>query len=447
VIELDEAASGVPSEPPADLIRAFDAARSFEAVQAMTWGTMPIGEIALSTHCRYTGKAIIDVADPTVRADLLRWIIYIWRAGLAAEKVYAANAIRTLFFTETFMEEYGAFYYAALARGLNVLRFAGTVRDDAIIVQHRDWNSERLHHAALHRTTWDRVRKLPQLALVREQLAQNFADRYGQKWHRSKRNQEGAAILDVEEARRQLGLAPGRKCAVVYSHVLYDTIFFFGKDLFRDYGTWLVETVRAAVANDRLEWFIKVHPSNVWRGEADMLLGGRYQEETLIESEIGVLPPHVHIVPADTKISPLTWMQVADFGITVRGTAGLEMAALGKTVVTAGTGRYDGNGFTRDPQTKEAYLALLAGLPDVAANGPQESELAQRYAHAIFMLKPFVLSSVEARIAAGKTKVSASDDVIYIPRPFSGTELPPDLARFGKFIDDTARVDLLADFE
>ena len=30
-------------------------------------------------------------------------------------------------------------------------------------------------------------------------------------------------------------------------------------------------------------------------------------------------------------------MQMADYGITVRGTSGLEMAALGKTVITAGT--------------------------------------------------------------------------------------------------------------
>jgi hypothetical protein len=137
-------------------------------------------------------------------------------------------------------------------------------------------------------------------------------------------------------------------------------------------------------------------------------------------------------------------MQLADFGVTVRGTSGLEMAALGKTVITAGTGRYEGNGFTRDPKSAEEYLALLRQLPDIPPGHGRENELAQRYAHAIFLLKPFVLSSAEPRIAAGKSRVLASDDVIYVPRSFSGRTLPSDLARFGEFLDDTGRIDLLA---
>jgi hypothetical protein len=140
-------------------------------------------------------------------------------------------------------------------------------------------------------------------------------------------------------------------------------------------------------------------------------------------------------------------MQVADFGITVRGTAGLEMAAMGKTVITAGTGRYEGCGFTYDPPTREAYLDLLARLPDIAEMSPEQTELAQRYAHSIFTLKPFTLSSMEVRMATGKTRVVASDDIVYIPKPLKNNTLPHDLARFAAFLDDRERIDLLNELQ
>lgn len=432
------------SPMPSELQTGFDAARDFDGFRRLRWSGMPIGDIALSTYCRHTGKVMVDVNDPAVRKDLTQWFQYIWRHYQAAAKVFARFGIKAAYFTEVFMEEHGAIYYAALTAELNILRFTGTVRDDAIIVQHRAWgDAERLHHAALAPSSWEDVKRLPNLPLIRAQLEQNFTDRYSDKWHRSKRNQPGAQLLEADTVRAQLGLPLDRKVAVVYSHILYDTIFFFGTDLFEDYATWLLETIKVAVANDRLEWFIKVHPSNIWRGELSELTAGRYQEETLIEQHIGKLPPHVHIVSADTKISPLSWMQLADFGITVRGTAGLEMAAMGKTVITAGTGRYEGCGFTNDPPTREAYLDVLARLPDIAEITPQQTELAQRYAHAVFNLKPFTLSSVKPRLATGKTRVVASDDIVYVPRPPAGDALPEDLARFADFLDKPGCIDLL----
>ena len=445
-LSLEAALAAVPEDLPAEIVRGFDNAQTFDAMRALSVECVPLGEIALSTYCRYHGKARVNIQDPETRRELRIWLVYIWRSYRAAHAMFGEHHISAAYFTETFMEEYGGFYYAALNLGLNILRFAGTVRDDGLIVQHRDWGSERLHHAALHPSTWAAVKSLPDLPRIKAELTRNFADRYGEKWHRSKRNQPGAKIVDPVLARAELGMSKERKIAVVYSHILYDTIFFFGTDLFQDYATWLVETVRAACSNDRLEWFIKVHPANVWRGETQQLLGGRYQEEILISQTLGTLPPHVHIVPADSKISPLTWMRLADFGITVRGTSGLEMAALGKTVITAGTGRYEGNGFTLDPKTAADYLALLGRLPDVAEPTPLEVEWAERYAHAIFLLKPFEVKSVEPRLAAGRSKVVASDDLLYVPRSLVGSELPEDLARFGDFVDDRSRIDFLSDF-
>jgi hypothetical protein len=47
----------------------------------------------------------------------------------------------------------------------------------------------------------------------------------------------------------------------------------------------------------------------------------------------------------DTKISTLSLYRFADYGVTVRGTPGLEIACFGKPAFTAGTGTYAGLGF------------------------------------------------------------------------------------------------------
>jgi len=430
---------------PLDFLSRLEVAKSFEDFRALVLDGAPVGDIALSTYGRYHGTGVVDTRQQFVRDFLRQWIERVWQAMVISREIFVRYDIRVTYHTEVFMEEYGGIYYAALNAGIKVIRFAGTVRDDAFIIQQRTWEDDRLHHAALENRTWERVKLLPSLDRIRSELDQNFADRYSDKWHRSKRNFPEKMIDDPVTARGELGVPDGRKVAVVYSHILYDTIFFFGTDLFKDYATWLIETVREAVANDKVDWFIKVHPSNIWREEMESILGGRYEEERLIEEHLGMLPAHVRIVPANSHISPLAWMRLADFGVTVRGTSGLEMATLGRTVITAGTGRYEGRGFTYDPQTQDEYRGLLRRMPDVPQITPEQTELAQRYAHGIFILKPFTLSSLAPRLRAGRKKVVASDDLVYVPRPLLANMLPEDLRELADFLLDDSRIDLLSD--
>ena len=53
-------------------------------------------------------------------------------------------------------------------------------------------------------------------------------------------------------------------------------------------------------------------------------------------------------------------MKFADIGITIRGTSGLEMAVLNKTVITCGKNRYENKGFTIDPKNKNEYERIIS---------------------------------------------------------------------------------------
>ena len=438
---LEDIAVEIESSGP--LAAAVSSAKTFEEIRDLQFDGAPVGQIALSTYSRNFGTGVIRLEDPEVARYVRDWVLRVCAWMRAAHLLFERESVRIVFLTEVFMEEYGALYYAALNERLNVVRFAGTVRDDAIIVQHLSHDNDRIHHSSLDRTTFEQLLRRDDDDQMAAELQENFHVRYSDRWHRSRRNHPNTRIMDPADARRVLGITPERRVAVIYSHILYDTLFFFGTDLFADYATWLVETTRAAIGNPHLDWLVKVHPSNRWRGELDTLLKGQYEEERLLGDTFGALPPHVRIVTADTPINPLTWFELADYGITVRGTSGLEMAALGKTVVTAGTGRYEGNGFTLDPATAEDYLSILGSLHEVLPPDAETVRRAKRYAHGIFVSKPFTINSVRPCIRSGRDEVRASDDLVYVPVIENG-RLPPDLDRFGQWVLRTDDRDLLS---
>lgn len=402
---------------------------------------MPVGAMVISTYCRHNATGFIDPTLPDFLPFAKEWVKNICRAYDAAEGLYKKNDVKAAMFSETFIEEYGGFYYAALAAGLDVIKTSGTVRDNAIVVQRRRAENERLHHAALTNSAWEYITKLGNDAEIQQEVSKNFADRYSNKWLRSKRNHADTKIFTREEGRKQLGISQDRKVVVLFSHILYDALFHYGDELYQDYATWLVETIKIVKENPNIDWYIKLHPSNLWRGEFQSLLKGKYEEERIIEEYVGELPAHIKLIYADTNISPYGWYQIADYGISVRGTAGLEMPCLGKPVVTAGTGRYEGKGFTIDPTTPDDYRKILLSLHEVPPLSDKQIALANRYAYGLFNLKPFELSGLKPTMRFGVTQVKESDDLIYIPVAASEQK---DLAIFTKFLQDKSRLDLLS---
>jgi hypothetical protein len=71
------------------------------------------------------------------------------------------------------------------------------------------------------------------------------------------------------------------------------------------------------------------------------------------------------------------------------------MACFGKAVLTAGTGAYSGLGFSVDSSSVDEYLGRLDALETLAAPTPEAVERARRYAHALFVERPWVPESFE----------------------------------------------------
>ncbi|MBI3392624.1 MAG: hypothetical protein HY039_05490 [Nitrospirae bacterium] len=103
------------------------------------------------------------------------------------------------------------------------------------------------------------------MALHRE-LSENY--RSGE-WYSEVGTQFEKRFFAADELCRMLRLDPPKKTAVIFPHIVWDGTFFYGTDLFENYEEWLVETVRAACGNDRVNWLVKIHPANVVKNARD----------------------------------------------------------------------------------------------------------------------------------------------------------------------------------
>lgn len=247
--------------------------------------------------------------------------------------------------------------------------------------------ARKLHPVSISTKTFDRILAEAAPPFLDRELDTELDQRYTGAYVLQAQNQPSNRQLDRKGLFGLLDIPTDRQLAVIYSHVLWDASLFFGTDIYDDYAQWLVETVRGAAENANLHWVVKAHPSNVFRVQHGDI-SGEAAEMSLLRREFPDLPEHVSVLPPDFDLSSMTLYQHADFGLTVRGTAGLEMATFSKPVLTCGTGHYIGQGFTLDSASRDEYQRRLATLHSLPPLPPGPTHRARLYAHALFLRRP-----------------------------------------------------------
>jgi hypothetical protein len=392
-----------------------------------------VGRQALSTVSRYLHEGGVDLANPRARALLETLLLAAVRTALAAGPMVEMLQPKVVLFVERNYAEQGPLSDVALAHGLNVIQFVGGFEDDTLVFKRYTAETKGLHPRSLSDDSWEQVKNIEWTPQHDRELEESFALRYDRdatflaRWNQGwTRNQAPAEIASG------LGLDPGRRTAVVFSHVLWDANMFYGRDLFADQEEWFVETIRAACRNDRVNWVVKLHPANVWKRKRDSVTG-ELDELGTIREQLGRLPSHIQVLGPDTDISTWSLFAVTDWGITIRGSIGFELPCFGKPALTAGTGFYAGRGFTVDSSTAEEYLGRLARIEEIEPPAPEQVELAKKHAHSLFrrrqtrftsfrsIFKPLerIADPYEATIqvsAASPEELARSEDLLRLGR-------------------------------
>jgi len=346
---------------------------------------------------RYRGR--LDFADPVIQEDLRRQLAVSVRHTIAATRMIQKMKPDCVLVMDRGYTGQGEVFDLAINQGIDTLVWNLGYKSNRIVFKRYNLGNERDHHLCPSADSWRRICSIPWNPENGNRIRQELFDCYQtQDWFSLVGAQYDKKILSQATTREKLGLSSDKKVAVIFPHILWDGSFFWGKDIFSDYTHWLVETIRAAAANPRLQWVVKLHPAHLVKIK-QMNDAVRPLEFDVIERTVGNLPDHVKLVHPDTELSTYSLFQIADYTVTVRGTVGIESGLFGVPVVTAGTGRYDRRGFTLDSSTREEYLQKLATLETYPRLSAEQVELAERYAYGVFIGRPLSLSSLSLAYA------------------------------------------------
>lgn len=280
-------------------------------------------------------------------------------------------------------------FYAALDNQVDYVQWVGCHEPNSIMLKRYDWESCRQHPFSISESSWQKIIHMPWDAQYAKVVMEQFTRGYEEgAWFRYKSLAVDQKQLARNDLLKALSLDPNKKTVIIYSHILNDANLFYGNDLFTGgYEEWLVETVRKASENTSVNWVLKLHPSNVYRN-AKLGYQGEYGEILALKNAFGKVPEFLRIVYPEEKTSPFSFFQITDIGITVRGTIGLELPCFGIPVLTAGTGRYAGKGFTIDSSSREEYLSKIEKIHEIKALNEEQIRRGQLYAFFVFNARP-----------------------------------------------------------
>jgi hypothetical protein len=353
-----------------------------------------VGRFTVASTLRSLRVGQLDFTDPGIKERLRAMLQSSVRNTLVGVRLLDKVKPDCALVLDRGYSGQGEFFDLAINRGIDTLNWNLGYKSNRVVLKRYNSSNERDHYLSPSAESWRRLRSMPWKpeygCKVRKEIFECY-DR--QDWFSVVGTQFDKKILSQQATRQKLGLSSDKKVAVIFPHILWDGSFFSGEDLFDDYTQWLIETIRAASANSRLQWVVKLHPAHLVKAKQNQDTG-RPSELAAIENVFEKLPSHVKLLFPDTELSTYSLFEIADYAVTVRGTVGIESALFGVPVVTAGTGRYDRRGFTLDSSTREEYLRKLSTLETYPRLTAEQVEIAERYAYGVFFCRPVRLSSV-----------------------------------------------------
>ena len=188
--------------------------------------------------------------------------------------------------------------------------------------------------------------------------------------------------------RKLLGISNSNPIVCLFTHVNWDACFDFASMIFETANEWVIESIKKMIDNNQVNWIIRIHPG-------DLTDGTVFTTDALIKKEFPNLPNHIKVIWSDMAVNSYSVYQLIDVGITIFGTVGVELSALGKPVILAGDAHYAGKGFVIDSSSRQAYFKHLDNSFAITLLSAEQIELAQQYAYSYFIQRQIPITMID----------------------------------------------------
>ncbi len=143
--------------------------------------------------------------------------------------------------------------------------------------------------------------------------------------------------------------------ALLSANVIWD-LAALNKQVFNSgMADWIVKTIKWFIHHPEYQLIIKPHPAEYFPGIPET----KETVTSIIQKEFVEIPNNVFLLSAKASITVYDLLPLSKVGLVFTTSVGMEMAARGFPVITAGKSHYRGYGFTIDPTSLDEYFHIL----------------------------------------------------------------------------------------
>ena len=374
-----------------DLVSPAERAEAREAAGEVTladlmgqeYAGIKVGLHAQASLARYyrCPASRVQAADAT---DVAREFLYAAIVNaMASRNAIERYAPQAFYSSHGLFADWGPSFDVAVHSGIRCVRYkSSAVRGKILVKQATPTDMRDVNY--LKEREWEAVRDRG-IDETREKALDRLLEEYASG--RTVQYDIFSKSKSEENALREdLGINGTSPVWAVYLHNFWDFHLLMGRMAYPDIMDWVRDTLQVIAGVDNVHWLIKTHPVGI-------SYNSQYDFDELLAELSFPLPGHVTLVPSERRINNMALQELLSGCVTIRGSAGLEMALQGKPAILAGEAHYSGKGFTLDARDREHYRSMLRNAANIPLLTAEQLRLARIYGADYFFRRPLVLST------------------------------------------------------
>mgnify|MGYP006410535095 FL=1 len=143
--------------------------------------------------------------------------------------------------------------------------------------------------------------------------------------------------------------------ALLSANVVWD-LAALNKEVFtKSMADWIIETINWFKQHPEYQLIVKSHPAEYFPGIPET----KETVISMIQKEFSEIPKNIFVLSAKVSSTVYDLLSLSSVGLVFTSSVGMEMAARGFPVISAGKSHYSGYGFIYNPSSQSEYFRIL----------------------------------------------------------------------------------------